>query len=62
MNFETLTFVPLDRSALDVAYMNDEDLARVNRYQKHVFDAVSPYLTGEERKWLEEECENLKRV
>ena len=62
MNFETLTFVPLDRAALDVTCMNEEDLKRVNRYQQTVFEAVSPYLTEKEKMWLEKECENLKRV
>lgn len=56
MQFENLTFVPLDREALDVSYMSSEDLVRVNRYQQSVYDAVSPYLTEEERQWLQEEC------
>ena len=59
MNFENLTFVPLDRAALDVSYMNDDDLAMVNRYQKAVYDAVSSYMTEEERVWLLNECEKL---
>ena len=60
MNFETLTFVPLDRAALDVSYMNAEDLDRVNRYQINVYEAVSPYLTEEEKAWLKEETAELK--
>ncbi len=56
MNFVNLTFVPLDRAALDTAFMNSDDLERVNRYQQSVYDAVSPYLNEEERKWLKEEC------
>ncbi len=59
MNFVNLTFVPLDRDALDTAYMNEDDLARINRYQQSVFDAVSPYLTEAERIWLKEECSVL---
>ena len=62
MNFDNLTFVPLDRAALDTSYMNDEDLARVNKYQKSVYDAVSPYLNAEEAKWLAEECAELVKV
>jgi Xaa-Pro aminopeptidase len=34
MAFDNLTFVPLDRAALDTQYMNSEDLMRVNKYQK----------------------------
>lgn len=59
MSFENLTFVPLDRAALDVRYMNEEDVARVNRYQKAVYEAVSPYLKEEEAQWLAEECKQL---
>lgn len=61
MNFENLTFAPLDRAALDAVYMNEEDLARVNRYQKSVYEAVSPYLNGEECKWLEAECAEITK-
>ena len=61
MHFENLTFVPLDRAALSPAYMNSEDLARVNRYQQSVYDAVGPYLTEEERQWLKEECAELTK-
>ena len=61
MNFENLTFAPLDRAALDAVYMNEEDLARVNRYQKSVYEAVSPYLNEEECKWLEAECAEITK-
>lgn len=59
MAFDNLTFVPLDRAALDITYMNSEDVLRVNKYQKSVFDAVSPYLNKEEATWLAEECAEL---
>ena len=61
MAFDNLTFVPLDRAALDTQYMNSEDLMRVNNYQKSVFDAVSPYLNEEEAAWLAEECAELAK-
>lgn len=61
MAFDTLTFVPLDRAALDTSYMNSEGLERVNRYQKNVYDAVSPYLNREEAEWLAEECAELNK-
>lgn len=59
MDFDNLTFVPLDREALDTAYMNSDDIQRVNAYQKAVFDAVSPYLNEAERSWLAQECSQL---
>ena len=59
MAFDNLTYVPLDRAALDTSYMNEEDLARVNRYQKSVYDAVSPRLSREEAQWLKNECAEI---
>lgn len=59
MCFENLTYVPLDRAALEPAYMNDEELARVNRYQKAVYERISGYLNEEERAWLQEECAEI---
>ena len=53
---ENLTFIPLDKEALDTSYMNHEDIVRINNYQQSVYDAVGPYLTEEERQWLAEEC------
>ncbi len=61
MNFENLTFVPLDRAALDVSFMNDEEIKMINRYQKNVFEAVKPYLNEAEYKWLEEECKEITK-
>lgn len=61
MAFDNLTYVPLDRAALDTAYMNSEDLERVNKYQKSVYDSVSPYLNEEEAAWLAEECAELSK-
>ena len=59
MAFDNLTSVPLDRDALEVSLMNEDDLDRVNQYQKVVFDKVSPYLSEDAKKWLEMECAPL---
>ncbi len=61
MRFENLTFLPLDRQALDVNYMNHEDLERVNKYQQCVYDVISPYLNVDEADWLAKECATLER-
>lgn len=56
---ENLTFIPLDKEALDASYMNHEDIVRINNYQQSVYDVVSPYLTQEEQQWLAKECEKI---
>jgi len=54
MHFENLTWVPIDREALDTKYMSALDIERINNYHKQVFEKISPFMDGEELKWLEE--------
>ena len=59
MDFEMLTFTPLDRDALDPKYFTKEELNRVNAYQKSVYETIKDYLTEDERKWLKKETAAL---
>ena len=52
MYFDTLTWVPLERSAIDVKFLTDRQRAWINAYQQTVFEKISPYLTEEECDWL----------
>ncbi len=54
MQFETLTYVPIDREALDKKYLSDADIKRIDAYHKEVYERISPYLTKEEAEWLHE--------
>lgn len=53
MYFEPLTFAPIDLDAVDVSLLTEVDKKRLNSYHKLVYDTISPYLTEEERQWLE---------
>lgn len=55
MYFNTLTWVPLERAAIDPKYLNDRQIAWINAYQKTVFEKLSPYLEDQEREWLKGE-------
>ena len=55
MRFETLTMVPYDREAILPELLSGKELARLNVYHARVFELIAPYLTAEERSWLEEE-------
>ena len=55
MHFDTLTYVPLERSAIDVKFLTDQQRAWINAYQEQVYEKLSPYLTKEECEWLKEE-------
>lgn len=54
LNFETLTYAPIDRDALDKKYLKAEDIERINAYHKEVYEKVSPLLEEEEKEWLAE--------
>lgn len=54
LRFETLTFVPFDRDAIDTSYMSDRELGLLNVYHQQVYEKISPYMEGEERQWLYE--------
>ena len=52
--FDTFTYVPIDRDAIDKKYMQPADIERLNRYHAAVYEKTSEYLNDEERKWLAE--------
>lgn len=54
MYFDTLTYVPIDREAIDTMYMQPADIERMNRYHAAVYEKTSKYLTEDEKKWLSE--------
>lgn len=54
MYFENLTMVPFDVDAIDTSYMSDREIMLLNNYHETVYDAIAPYLEGEEKIWLRE--------
>lgn len=54
MYFDTLTYVPIDREAIDIRYMQPVDVERLNRYHAAVYEKTVEYLTEEEKAWLAE--------
>ncbi|MBC8630209.1 aminopeptidase P family protein [[Eubacterium] tenue] len=54
MEFEVVTFAPIDIDAIDVNELNREERDYLNNYHKLVYDKVSPFLTKEECDWLKE--------
>lgn len=51
--FKNLTYVPFDKEALLPELMTSRDIRLFNRYQKNVYDRISPYLCEDDKKWLE---------
>lgn len=54
MEFEYLTFAPIDLDALDVSLMEKKDIEYLNEYHRQVYEKISPCLTEEERQWLKQ--------
>jgi len=55
MHFETLTWAPIDKEAIDERYLTAEQKQMLADYQSMVYEKISPYLTEEEAVWLKEE-------
>ena len=54
MDFEVVTFAPLDLDGIDPSIMEDSEKEYLNNYHAMVYDKISPYLTEEEASWLKE--------
>lgn len=53
-SFESLTYVPLDKRLIDFSMLSKNEKAWLEEYHNDVFANISPYLSIEENKWLEE--------
>ena len=52
MDFEVITFVPIDLDAIDESLILKDEKDYLNNYHKQVYDKISPYLNEEEKQWL----------
>lgn len=52
MDFEVITFAPIDLDAIDESLILKDENVYLNNYHKQVYDKISPYLNEEEKQWL----------
>lgn len=52
MEFENITFAPIDLDAIDPEEMTKREKKMLNDYHKMVYETLSPYMTDEENEWL----------
>ena len=57
--FETLTCIPIDKSAVDKDILGSDCLNWLNKYHSEVYSKLSPLLSVEEREWLADKCSEL---
>jgi Xaa-Pro aminopeptidase len=53
LEFEVLTFAPIDRRAIDTSLMSQHELDWLNQYHAQVLALIGPSLDAETRPWLE---------
>ncbi|MBS6888665.1 MAG: aminopeptidase P family protein [Clostridium sp.] len=53
--FDTISYCPIDLEGVDVSLLDEEEREWLNNYHRTVYEKLSPYLTEEEKKFLEKE-------
>jgi Xaa-Pro aminopeptidase len=59
LDFETLTYVPIDRNLIDPSLMSSEELAWLNAYHAETLRRLSPHVSVECARWLKGACAQL---
>ncbi|MBQ9092788.1 MAG: aminopeptidase P family protein [Prevotella sp.] len=59
LEFESLTLCPIDREPIIADMLTAEERGWLNDYHRRVYESLSPYLTSEEKTWLEKACQAL---
>ena len=54
MNFETLTYAPIDKRLVDLEILNENEVSWLNSYHVQVFEKISPQLEESDLAWLKE--------
>ena len=54
--FEALTLCPIQKEAICIEMMSNEEIDWLNSYHAEVYRRLSPLLDEDHRKWLEQQC------
>ena len=54
MDFEVVTFAPIDVDAIDVSLLLQNEKDYLNNYHKEVYNKIAPFLNDNEKEWLKE--------
>ena len=53
LNFENISWAPIDKDLIEPSLLNLNDVEWLNSYHETVFDKLSIFLTAEEKLWLQ---------
>ncbi|NLW42349.1 MAG: aminopeptidase P family protein [Tissierellia bacterium] len=59
MKFETISFVYIDTTPLNLEMLTDKEIEWLNNYHQEVYEKISKFLTEEERTWLKEKTKAI---
>ena len=59
LNFETITYVPIDLDGIVKTLLTKEEKQQLNEYHKGVYEKLSPYLNKKEKEFLKEYTKNI---
>ena len=57
--FETLSFIPIDTTAVELSTLGGEYKEWLNMYNSSVYEKLSPYLSIDGKKWLADKTARL---
>ncbi|ABZ75547.1 peptidase M24 [Shewanella halifaxensis HAW-EB4] len=52
LEFEALTFIPMDARLIDKSYLTDAEVSWFNQYHQQVREKLSPFMRGDDLTWL----------
>jgi Xaa-Pro aminopeptidase len=62
LNFECLTFIPIQTKLMDLTIMSEDEIAWVNKYHEQVWEKISPRVQkAEVKEWLQKATAKISR-
>ncbi len=61
MEFETITYCPIDLDAVEPKYLSEEEIDFLNSYHETVYAKISPFLDKKEKTWLKLQTRKIKK-
>ncbi|QDH17879.1 aminopeptidase P family protein [Swingsia samuiensis] len=59
LEFEVLTYTPIDRELIDLSLLNEDEVSWINTYHSNTFSKIAPEVEPEVQEWLKKVCEPL---